>query len=276
MKSRSMVDSLARACSRAVVIVTAAFLMSPILIIIPMSFDTDRYLDFPPSGFTFYWYRVFFTSFDWRSAFVNSVEVALIATTLSLALGIPAAFALVRSKASFKPLLISVLSLPLIFPIIASAVAVYYVFAKLHLVGTILGLALAHTILALPIVILPTAAALQQFEYRIEWQAINLGASEWQVLRTITLPLLRPVVFIVMLFAFVTSFDEVVFAIFLSGGEVVTLPKKVWEGLRFEIDPTVAVVATLLLVGSFAIVAATALLQRRAVLPMMKPRKYAP
>ena len=96
-------------------------------------------------------------------------------------------------------------------------------------------MALAHTILALPIVILPTVAALQQFDYRVEWQAINLGASEWQTLRTITLPLLRPMVCIVVLFAFVTSFDEVVFAIFLSGGETVTLPKKVWKGYGLKL-----------------------------------------
>jgi ABC-type spermidine/putrescine transport system permease subunit II len=186
------------------------------------------------------------------------------ATLFSLLLGVPAAFALARSRLPCKPFLFAFFSLPLVFPVVASAVALYYVFTSFHLVGTKVGLALAHTVLALPVVILPTTAVLRRFDQRLEWQALNLGASQWQTLWTITFPLLRPALLTVTLFAFVTSFDEIMFAIFLSSGATTTLPKRIWEGLRFEIQPTVTVVATFLLLISSVVILLVVLFRRRA------------
>jgi putative spermidine/putrescine transport system permease protein len=242
---------------------TMLFLILPVATIIPMSFSTGRYLEFPPSGFSFQWYRAFFASQDWMASLGVSFQVAILTTLLSISLGVPAAFAIVRGSLPFKRFLLAFFSLPIVFPIIVSAVGLYYVFAPLHLVGTKLGLALAHTILALPVVILPTVATLKRFDERIEWQALNLGATRLQVFRTVTLPLLRPCLITVMLFSFITSFDEVIFAIFLSGGSTITLPKKIWEGLRFEIQPTVTVVATFLLIVSIAIMLSALVIRRK-------------
>jgi ABC-type spermidine/putrescine transport system permease subunit II len=264
IKETSWSDSLVTFGFGAIIALTAFFLISPLLMIVPMSFSSGRYLDFPPPGWSLQWYYAFFTNPDWTSSFWVSLEVALMATALSMALGVPAAFALVRSNLPFKAFFLAFFSLPLVFPVIASAVALYYVFTSLHLIGTRFGLALAHTILALPVVILPMTAALQRFDERLEWQALNLGASRWQTLWTVTFPLLRPVLLTVMLFAFVTSFDEVIFAIFLSSGSTATLPKRIWEGLRFEIQPTVTVVATFMLLISTVVIALVALFQRKA------------
>jgi putative spermidine/putrescine transport system permease protein len=275
-KATSWGDSLAAIGFWTIVVLTAFFLVSPILMVVPMSFSSGRYLEFPPPGWSLQWYRAFFASTDWMSSFYVSFQVALMATVVSLVLGVPAAFALARSNLPFKPFIFAFFSLPLVFPVVASAVALYYVFTIFHLVGTSLGLALAHSILALPVVILPTAVALQRFDHRLEWQALNLGASEWQTLRTVTLPLLRPILLTVTLFAFVTSFDEVIFAIFLSSGPTITLPKRIWEGLRFEIQPTVAVVATFLLIISSVVILAIAILQRRVQTNIQKRSHPAP
>lgn len=248
---------------RLVVALTALFLIAPILMIVPMSLGSGPYLEFPPSGWSLRWYRAFLAGSEWKSSFWISVQVGVLATLFSMALGVPAAFALARGNLRFKNLLLAFCSLPLVFPIVVSAVALYYVFTTLHLVGTRVGLALAHTILALPVVILPMTAVLQRFDRRLEWQALNLGASQFQTIVTVTLPLLRPALLTVMLFAFVTSFDEVIFALFLSSGATVTLPKRIWEGLRFEIQPTVAVVATFLLVISSVVIALISVLQHR-------------
>jgi len=122
---------------------------------------------------------------------------------------------------------------------------------------------MAHTLLALPVVIFPTVASLKRFDQQLEWQALNLGASQARTLWTITAPLMMPTILTVSLFSFITSFDEVVFALFLTSGDTVTLPKKIWEGLRFDLEPTVAVVATILLLISSMTMLCLAGLERR-------------
>jgi ABC-type spermidine/putrescine transport system permease subunit II len=257
-------DFVTIAAVRALVIATAIFMISPILLIIPMSFSSGPYLEFPPPGWSLRWYDTVLSNTDWLSAFLVSLEVACLATVFSTLLGVPAAFALARAKLKNSYILLAIVSLPLVFPVIASAVALYFVFSDLHLVGSRLGLAIGHTILALPIVVLPIFAVLRRFDERIEWQAMNLGASEWRTLVTVTFPLLRPALYTVMIFAFITSFDEVIFAIFLSSGGATTLPKKIWLGLRFELEPTVAAVAVFLLLISSGVIALAWMLHWRA------------
>ncbi|NOJ32572.1 MAG: polyamine ABC transporter permease [Candidatus Nitrosocosmicus sp.] len=241
-----------------IIIVTLVliFLIIPIVIIIPMSFTSGRYLEFPPVNFSIRWYQVFFSNQEWMISFGVSIQVALLTTFFSLIIGIPAAFAIVRTNIPFKGFFMAVFALPIVFPIIVSAVSLYYLFAPLQLVGTKIGLSISHTLLALPVVILPTVASLKRFDKNIEWQAQNLGASRIQVLSSITLPLLRPTLITAILFSFIISFDEIIFAIFLSGGSTITLPKKIWESLRFEIEPTVAAVATIIIIFSIAIMSA--------------------
>jgi len=239
-----------------------AFLLLPVVAIIPMSFNNSRYLDFPPTEFSLRWYEEFFGSGAWQQSALVSLEVAALTTVFALLLGVPAAFGIVRGKLPFEGILLSFFALPIVFPIVVSAVGVYYLFVPLKLVNSPLGLAIAHTMLALPVVIFPSIAALKRFDPLIEWQAQNLGASKAQVFFTVTLPILRPAFVTAILFSFITSFDEIVFAIFLAGGSAVTLPRRVWETLRFEIQPTVIVVAAILVVISAIIMAVTLVLQK--------------
>lgn len=275
INSNKMKDLLTAALVRVVVIGTAVFLISPVLIIIPVSFSSGRYIEFPPPGWSVRWFDAVFTNPDWGAALLVSVEVASLTTIFSMLLGVPAAFALARAGLRYRSIFLTAFSLPLVFPVIASAVALYFVFTQLDLVGSRLGLAIGHTTLALPVVVLPIFAVLQRFDARLEWQAMNLGASQWRSLTTVTFPLLRPALYTVMIFAFITSFDEIIFAIFLSSGEATTLPKKIWVGLRFELEPTVAAVAALLLLISCVVVSLIALVQSRALSTPVRPETSA-
>lgn len=275
MNGNQAKDLVAIMAFRALVIATAIFMVSPIFLIIPMSFSSGRYLEFPPPGWSFRWYYAVLTNPDWVSALLVSVEVASLAMAFSTFLGVPAAFALARAGFRHQSVLLTTVSLPLVFPVIASAVALYFVFTSLHLIGSRLGLAIGHTILALPIVVLPIFAVLQRFDERLEWQAMNLGASQLRSLATVTFPLLRPALYTVMIFAFITSFDEVIFALFLSSGETTTLPKKIWLGLRFELEPTVAAVAVFLLLISCAVITLIGLFHWRARYAPTKPQTSA-
>ena len=220
-----------------------------------MSFSAGSYLSFPPEGFTLKWYKIFWNSPNWLNSLRVSIEIALMTTSISLAIGVPAAFTLARKTSRYIRLVLFGVTIPIAFPVVVSAVALYYVFGPLHLVGTKLGLSLAHSTLSIPIVVLPLRAILLRFDERLEWQAITLGASRFRAFWTITLPLLKVPLLTVSLFAFITSFDEVVFALFLGSGTIVTVPKRVWEGLRFDIEPTVAVVATIIvLVASLVLI----------------------
>lgn len=251
-----------RAISSAIIGGLLAFLLVPVLTIIPMSFSESRYLEFPPTQFSMQWYEEFFTSSAWMESAVVSLQIAVLTSILALLLGVPAAFAIARGKLPFETFLLSFFALPIVFPIVVSAVGIYYIFVPLKLTNTPLGLAIAHTMLALPVVIFPTLAALKRFDPLVEWQALNLGASRLQVFFSITLPILRPTFITAILFSFITSFDEIVFAIFIAGGSAVTLPRRIWETLRFEIEPTVTVIATLLIVISIGIMFVTLLTQK--------------
>lgn len=244
-----------------IMIAGAFFLIFPIIAIIPMSLSSGESLSFPPPGFSIQWYETFFNSADWTGSFWVSVQVALITVVLCLATGIPAAFALSSERLHFKGVWLSFFALPMVFPVVVSAVALTYFFSDLNLVGTKFGLALAHTTLGLPVVILPTVAALKRFEWDLVWQARNLGAGPIRAFLTVTLPLLRTTFITAALFAFVTSFDEVIFAIFIGSAENLTLPQKIWEGWRFEQQPTLAVIASFLIVVTMSIISGSVISQ---------------
>jgi putative spermidine/putrescine transport system permease protein len=240
------------------------FLVLPSLIVVPMSFNADNLLRFPPHGFSLGWYQTYFEREDWRSATWNSITIALAATILATALGTLAALALIRGRIVLRHLYIYLMLTPMIVPPIVSAVSMYGVFARLGLVGTLPGMVLAHTVLALPFVVINVAAVLQRMDWRVEQAARSLGASSLRAFFLVTLPLIRPGVILAAIFAFITSFDEVVVALYVSGSSAVTLPVQMWSGLRFEINPVVAAVSTLLLGISLLTLLAIGLLRRRA------------
>lgn len=240
-----------------------AFLALPILVVLPISFSAAKYLTFPPPGWSTQWYGRYFGSREWMSATWRSVEVAILTTAAATAVGTAAALAL-RRPFRGKSLVHLVIVAPMVVPVIITAIAVYGLYARLQLVGTLHGLVLAHTVLALPFVVVVVAATLRGFDETLELAAQNLGANRWQTFRRVTLPLIRPGIVSGALLAFITSFDEVVIAIFVSGARAPTLPKQMWDGIRTEIDPTVAAVSTLLIGVTTAVVGAIALVRRGA------------
>jgi putative spermidine/putrescine transport system permease protein len=239
------------------------FLVAPSLVVIPMSFSAAELLAFPPPGWSLRWYLNFFERAEWTLAARNSFVIASLTTLCATALGTLTALGLVRGRVPLRNVVTAVFLTPMIVPAIVTAAAVYGLYARLGLTGTIPGMVLAHTILALPFVIVNVAAVLQGMDWRLEQAARSLGASPLHAFRLVTLPLIRPGIAAGALFAFVTSFDELVVALFVSGIEAVTLPVQMWSGIRFEINPTVAAVSTMLIVMSATAFGLVAALRRR-------------
>lgn len=239
------------------------FLVAPVVIVIPMSFSAAKYLSFPPPGFSLQWYENFFTRSDWTSAMIQSIRVAFTVMILATVLGIMASLALVRGNFPGKDLINAVIVSPLIVPTIIVAIAIYGIYARLHLVQTFIGLVLAHTVLAVPYVIVNVTATLRGFDIRLEQAAQSLGASPVQTFRYVTLPLIAPGIFAGAVFAFIASFDELIVALFIAGAQGRTLPMRMFEGLRLEIDPTIAAVSSMLITFSVLVLLSAELVRRR-------------
>jgi putative spermidine/putrescine transport system permease protein len=241
------------------------FLVLPIFVIIPISFSPASYLQFPPRGFSLRWYAAYFGSSNWISATLVSFQVALVTMIIATLLGTLASLALVRGEFKGKKLIYGIILSPMIIPVIVIAVATYYLFARFHLVGTKPGLILAHTVLAVPFVVVNVTATLQGFDITLERAALSLGANRRTTFMKVTFPLIKPGMISGALFAFITSFDEVVIAIFISGIRAATLPKQMWDGLREVINPTISAVASLLIVFSILLLLSAEILRRRSV-----------
>lgn len=239
------------------------FLILPILAIIPISFSAGEWLTYPLPGLSLRWYEDFLSSTMWVRALKNSLIVATSTTVLATALGTLAALGLTRADFTFKAVLVALLISPMVVPIVITAVGVYFFFARLGLVNTYLGLILAHTALAVPFVVITVTAALQGFDTTLTRAGAGLGASPATVFFKITLPLILPGVISGALFAFATSFDEVVVALFLAGPEQRTLPRQMFSGIRENISPTITAVATVLIAISILLMTAIELLRRR-------------
>jgi mannopine transport system permease protein len=222
------------------------FLLLPTLVIAPMSIGPERYLQFPPSGFSLRWYADYFQDPEWISATLFSLEVGTIAAVCATTLGTMLALALVRGRLPARSLVELLVIGPVIVPHIALAVAMFLVFERLRLTGTLLGFAMAHTVLALPFVVFTVLAALYRFDAELERAALSCGAGPLRAFRYVTLPLIAPGVISAALFAFVISFDEPVVSFFISDFDRKTLPRKMFEDIDYNISPTLAAVATML------------------------------
>nr|NIS43689.1 ABC transporter permease subunit [Desulfuromonadales bacterium] len=242
---------------------TMLLMIFPIIILYPLAFSDAPYLQFPPPDYSTRWFENYFARNDWIRPTIISFEVGLVVMLLGTAIGTSAAVALVRGTFPGKKAAFGLLLSPIIVPTIISAVALYYLFASYGLVGTRTALVLAHLTLAVPFVLVVVASALERVDPALEQAAWTLGATKFATFRKITLPLIRPAVITAALFAFLASFDEVVIAIFLSGVRVKTLPKRMWEGIREEIDPTTAAVAALLVTLSLVLVILAEVLRAR-------------
>lgn len=241
-----------------------AFLVLPLLVVVPASFNNASFIRIPPNEVSLRWYGRFFEDPDWLHALVNSMKVAVLTTFFAVLIGTLAAIGLEKAPRFLRGILFAVVLSPLIVPVIMLAVAFYYVARPLGLHGTVAGLALAHTLLAMPFVVINVGLALRGIPPNCHLAAESLGAGPVVAFRTVTLPLIVPGLAGAGAFAFITSFDEVVMSIFLAGVGAKTLPVKIWEVIRVEFTPVTAVAATLLLVVTLVVFAAVQLLRDRA------------
>ena len=222
------------------------FLMLPILVIAPLSFNADSFMLYPMSGFSLKWYEEFFTSPAWRQALMNSLIVSPLATLLAMVLGTLASIGLVRAEFPGKALLTAVLISPMVVPVVVIGVAMYIFFAPLGLTGSYTGLVLAHAILGVPFVVTTVTATLQGFDFNLVRAASSLGANPVTTFFRVTLPMVAPGIISGGLFAFATSFDELTIALFSSGGLNATLPKQFWDEVTLQLSPVIAAVSTCL------------------------------
>jgi len=230
-----------------------AFLMVPILVIVPLSFNVEPYFSFTPGmmaldpdAYSLKWYSEFMTDDKWQLAIRNSFFIGLCATVIATVLGTLAAIGLSNPVMPFQRLIMAMLLSPMIVPLIITAAGMYFFYTKLGLSGSYLGVIFAHAALGTPFVIITVNAALAGFDFSLMRASMGLGATPTYTFFKIIMPLIRPGVISGALFAFVTSFDEVVVILFLAGPEQRTIPREMFSGLREQISPTILAVAVLL------------------------------
>jgi len=260
----SPLERLAHQGTRVAAALVLVFLVGPVLVVIPLSFTSGSLLIYPLPGLSLKWYEDFFTNPQWVLATRNSFALAAVVTVLATALGTLAALGLERASGRWKAVLVAGLVSPLVIPLIIVAVATFFFYARLGLAGSFAGLALAHTTLALPFVVVTVTAALKGFDADLMRASASLGASPVTGFRRVMLPLIAPGVFSGALFAFVTSFDEVVVALFLGSPELRTLPRQIWSGVRESISPTITAAAVVMIIVSVALMAVVEILRRRS------------
>lgn len=239
------------------------FLIAPTLIVIPMSFSSGRLLTFPPKGFSTRWYSAFMENQLWTAGAVTSVKVGTATAVLATVIGTLTALGLVRGRYPARGLFTAIVLSPLIVPVVVIAIGMFFVYSDWHIIGTLHGLILAHTTLAIPFVVVVVGTSLRTFDRTLELAAQNLGAGPIRTFVRITLPLILPSIVAAALFAFITSWDEVVVSIFLSSPIVRTLPVVIWGQVRSTIDPTIAAIATFLTGVTLTVLTFVLVAQRR-------------
>lgn len=248
----------------AVCTLVLVYLVAPLGIVVPISFSSGEGLAFPPPGYSLRWYQHYWTDRGWIEATITSLKVGLLAAFLATVLGTLAAMGLSRMAGRARAIAYAFIVSPIVVPVIVLAVALYRLYSALGLQGSLIGLALAHTIIAAPFVVITVSAALTRFDQQLLLASTSLGETPFRSFFRVTLPLIRPSVLTGALFAFMTSFDEVVVALFVGSATTSTLPRVMWASLRSGIDPTIAAVSTLLILLSIAVLAVAGLLRRHA------------
>jgi ABC-type spermidine/putrescine transport system permease subunit II len=241
---------------------TLVFLCAPILIVVVVSFNASEFIQFPPRAWSLRWYRNYFSAREWVEPTLLSLRIAFVTMVLSTVLGTAAAIGLTRGRFRGRRMLEFFFVSPMVVPTIVLAIGLYLLFARFKLVGIPLALYLAHTVVAAPLVIVIVSAALKTTDSAIELAARSLGAGYFRAMWYVTLPAILPAVISGAAFAFLVSFDEVVLAIFLGGPATTTLPKRMWESVRYEIDPTLTAISTLLVIIPIVILGGVEIVRR--------------
>lgn len=259
---------------RSTTIVVLVFLVAPIIVVFPLSFSSGELLTLPTPGYSWRWYEDFFTSSKWLLATRNSFIVGIATAILATLLGTMAALGIFLGNFRGKAALVAVLSLPIVVPVVVTAAAIYFAFAQVGLNNTLTGLVLAHTVLSVPYVLITVLATLQTFDRNLLKAAATLGAPPHVAFRRVTLPLIAPGVVTGALFAFATSFDELIVAIFVASPAQFTLPRQMFAGLREFLSPTIAAAAVLLILCSLGLLALNEIVRARGkarALPVAEP-----
>jgi len=246
------------------------FLIIPILVIMPLSFNTVPFFTFTremlsldPDGFSLRWYNDFFSSLNWQGAVKNSVIIAFFSTIIATTLGTVAALGLSRPYMPYRTVIMALLISPMIVPLIISAAGMYFFYSKIGLASTHVGVILAHAALGTPFVVITVTATLVGFDHSLTRASAMLGASPTRTFFSVIVPLILPGVISGGLFAFITSFDEVVVVLFVASFEQRTIPWQMFSGIREQISPTILAVATMLIIVSVMLLASLELLRRR-------------
>jgi putative spermidine/putrescine transport system permease protein len=240
------------------------YLILPVLIIVPISFSSARFLTFPPPSLSLRWYEQYFSNSAWMQATRVTLTVAVLTVLVATPLGVAAAYAISQSKLRIMRLVHMTLLLPLVVPIIITAVGIFFVYAKVGLVATMSGLVLANVMLGLPYVVISVVAGLQSFDPAQEMVARSLGMNRLRSFFAVTLPQIKSSVVAGGIFAFISAMDETIIALFISGGQYQPLTKRMFTALRDEIDPTIAAISTLMTAASFMLVLLASARQRRS------------
>lgn len=237
-------------------VVAYAFLLAPIAVVIAMSFTSGNTLQFPPPGWSLRWFRYLAGRNEFISAALISAEIGVIASTIAVALAIPAALALVRGRSRFRSAAEQLLMSPAILPGIITGVALLQYFTAIGVARSLPRLIIAHTVICLPYAMRSIGACLRGIDPHLEEASRTLGAGPWRTFRRVLLPLLRPGVIAAFVFSFVTSFDNVVVSIYLIGGDTVTLPIRIFTYLEWQFDPSIAAISTIFVVVTMIAIAA--------------------
>ncbi|MFV0678152.1 ABC transporter permease subunit [Variovorax sp. tm] len=253
-----------------VALALVVLMVAPVLILIPASFTTSAFIDWPPRGFSTRWYEDIFQSPVWGSAFWRSLGVGVAAALIASAIGIPAAFAFAHQRLPVRSLLLGLVLAPVILPRIIIALGLFYVLSRMNLVGSSLALAVGHAALALPYVVITVTATLKSYDRRLDAAAAVLGARTASRLSRVTLPIIMPGIVSAVIFAFATSFDDLTLSLFVSGGLFTTLPKQMWDDALLKVSPSLAAVSVLLFVGVLVVMGAASV--ARAA---MRKRRFA-
>ena len=248
----------------AFVALVIAFLLGPVLFLVPDSFSTSSFMRWPPEFFTLRWYHGCLLEPIWVSAILRSLIVGLGAAVIATAVGTPAAFALVRSRLPGKSGLMGFVIIPMILPHMVLAIALFSLYSYLGIVGSAFGLIIAHAVLAVPLVVITVSSVLRNYDQRLDQAAAILGARPMRVFRTVTLPLIGTGMISAFIFSFISSFDELTVSLFVTGGLTATLPKQMWEDAINQVSPGLAAVSTVILLALTIILFFIALYQRRA------------
>ncbi|MER8387114.1 ABC transporter permease [Mesorhizobium sp. M1380] len=247
-----------------IVYLTCLYLIIPTLIILPLSVSSDRYLSFPPKGYSLEWYQRLVDTPGYGYSFVNSLKVGIPVTILAMVIGTFAALALVRGNIPFRRSFSALILAPLMLPQIILAIGLFPILAAVGLIGSYTGLILAHTVIAAPLVMITVSAALRSISPNYELAAMTMGANWWQSFWSVTFPMIRPGVLVGGLFAFASSFDEIIIALFLTDSNTITLPKFMFGELQYQMDPTIAAASTVVVSISLLLLVIVAIIQRRS------------